>query len=160
MRENGVHSVLPALDKGGERVAAFDEQLRGERFRTARQVPPQSQETLRVCSQLRTNSSMGELAFKERTFPRLHCFKAQSSRDPHTALAHASGPVTIPIRRKHERRLGCRPFALSQGAYRQFRSAYSEDQRRLGKDLAVQRSAVAGVAVEHDASLRLGPPND
>jgi hypothetical protein len=38
---NGVHSVLPALNKGSELVAALDEKLRGERRLAIRQVPPQ-----------------------------------------------------------------------------------------------------------------------
>ena len=73
------------------------------------------------------------------------------TREDRTALERIIGPCRWELQWTCTRR---------EGAYRQFRSAYSEDQGRLGKDLAVQRSAVAGVAVEHDASLRLCPPND
>src|SRR5580698_9893685 len=116
-----MHSVLPALDKCSERVAAPDEKLPGECCLAIRQIPPQTEETLGMRRQASSNCRMGELTFKERPFPRLHCLKAQLPRCTHAALAHAAGAIAVPIRCKHQRRGGSGPFVLSQGAHCEFR---------------------------------------
>src|SRR6202030_2023357 len=84
---NGVHSVLPVLDKCSECVAALHQKLGRELSFAPRQVPPQSQEPFCVRRQTRADRSMSEFAFKERLFPRLHRTEAQFPRCPHTALA-------------------------------------------------------------------------
>src|SRR5258708_2906197 len=84
---NGVHSVLPALDKCSECVAALHQKLATELSLAPRQIPPQSQEPFRVRRQARADRSMSEFAFKERLFPALHRFEAQFSWCPHTRLS-------------------------------------------------------------------------
>src|SRR6202030_1074909 len=99
---NGVHSVLPALDKCSECVVALHQKLARELSLAPRQVPPQSQETFWVCCRTRADRGMSEFALEERLFPRLHRFEAQFLRCAHTALAHPAGRVAVPVRGKHQ----------------------------------------------------------
>src|ERR1700728_2659862 len=101
-----MHSVLPALDKCSERVAAPDEKLPGECRLAIRQIPPQTEETLGMRRQASANCRMGELTFKECPFPRPHCLKAQFPGSAHAALAHAAGAIAVPIRGEHHRGVG------------------------------------------------------
>src|ERR1700730_11826594 len=157
---NGVHSVLPALHKPIERIAALHQKLARELYLAPRQVPPQSQETFWVCCQSRADRSMSEFAFKERLFPAVHRFEAQFSWCPHTALAHPPARVAVPIGCKHQRRVRSWPFILGQGAHRKLGSAYFEHQRGLRKDLPVQRPTVSRIAEEHRSMLLSRPPNE
>src|SRR5580658_3103217 len=91
-----------------------------------------------MLSQASADRGMGEFTFKKRPFPRLHCFKAQFPRSAHAALAHAAGAIAVPVRRKHQRGVGSGPLVLGQSAHGEFRSAYSKDQRRLGKQVPAQ----------------------
>ena len=116
----------------------------------------------RMRRQASANCGMGEFAFKERPFPRLHRLKATVSRERACLLpwhTHGRPPSRVPIRGEQQRGVGSGPLVLGQSAHGEFRSAYSKDQRRLGKDLPVQGSAVARFAEEHHAVLLPGPPN-
>src|SRR5580698_9704784 len=112
MGKDSMHSVLPALHKPMECVAALHQKLARELSLAPRQIPPHSQEPFRVRRQARADRSMSEFAFKERLFPALHRFEAQFSWCPHTALAHPAACVAVPIRRKHQRRVLSWPFTL------------------------------------------------
>src|SRR6266849_5462495 len=160
MGKDSMHSVLPALHKPMEQIAALYQKLARELSLAPRQVPPQSQEPFWVRRQTRADRSMSEFAFKERLFPALHRFQAQFSWCPHTALAHPAARVAVPIGCKHQRRVRSWPFIFSQGAHRKLGSAYFEHQRGLRKDLAVQRPAVSRVVKEHGSALLSHPPNE
>src|ERR1022692_2931441 len=114
---DSMHSILPALDKCSERVAAPDEKPPGECCLAIRQIPPQTEETLGMRRQASANCRMGELTFKERPFPRLHCLKGQLPWGTHAPLAHTAGAIAVPIWCKHQRRVGSGPFVLGQSAH-------------------------------------------
>src|ERR1700693_6570077 len=97
MGKDSMHSVLLALHEPMERITALHQKLARELYLAPRQVPPQSQETFWVCCQTRADRRMSEFAFKERLFPALHRFEAQSSWCPHTALAHPAARAAVPI---------------------------------------------------------------
>src|SRR5580700_6349299 len=160
MGKDSMHSVLLALHEPMERITALHQKLARELSLAPRQVPPQSQEPFWVRRQTRADRGMSEFALEERLFPRLHRFEAQFPRCAHTALAHPAGRVAVPVGGKHQRRVPSWPPMLGQRAHRKLGSAYFEHQRRLRKDLAVQRPTVSRIAEEHRSVFLPRPPNE
>ena len=154
-----MHSFLPALDKDSQRVAALDEELDREcaslSARSRHNPRKPSGCVVRRAPRAAWVNSLSKNALS-------HAFIASRHRFPGTRMLpwHTRPPaIAVPIRCEHQRGVGSGPSVLGQSAHREFRSAYSEDQRRLGKHFPVQRSAVARIAEEHHAALLPGPPN-
>ena len=71
MRDDDLHSFLPGMDEGLQRLAAVDEELDRELAPASRQIPPQSQEAFRMCGQLRAQRRVRKFAVEKGVLPRL-----------------------------------------------------------------------------------------
>ena len=66
-----MHSFLPSMDEGSQRLSAINEEFDRELAFASRQIPPQSQVALWMCRQLRAQRRVRELALEEGILPLL-----------------------------------------------------------------------------------------